>query len=440
MQNLKWLIQPLSAFALGMLLILNLTLYLFWYVPGISNINSAIDQLGQSLTRNLAFEATAPLHGQNRAMISNLLNRMADQESVLRASVNSEEQGGIQLSSRTKNVLMQNTRAFQFPIHFSNELLGYAQIELSENQLEHWHSQAVTSWILFNVLSATGLGSFVFFRTQRHEKQWKGVVKQLEIQLPDVYSQLSGTPEQQLSQLMNLLNDPLSQHGQLLKHIRHDSQHEDTERLLEQMALVPDEGAYHDVALLTVQCQNWEELIRTYPANQLQELWSYYESLMVRVAELYSGTLLPDGFSLVFGLSEDEEYALNAVCAARVLIIAFNLIAERDHQLNPVFGISISAGPAFTSKTYKHGIPLPLITGDAEISLAQIKALQPIDQILIAEPVLQHKEVNENIVASLLRDITLRDGQRLEVWELEGLKHNDDLLHIQANTLVNTNK
>jgi hypothetical protein len=293
---------------------------------------------------------------------------------------------------------------------------------------------------LFNILSTAGLCAFVFFRTQRHEKQWQTVVKQLEIQLPDIFSRLSGTPEKQLLQLMNLLGDPLSRHGQLLKHFRQDSQQDDTERLLEQIALVPDSGAYTDVALLTVQCQNWEDLIRTYPANQLQELWAYYESLMVRVSELYSGTLLPDGFSLAFGLAEDDEYALNAVCAARVLNIAFNLIAQRDSNLNPVFGICVSAGPAFTSKTYKHGIPLPLITGDAEIYLAQMKALQPVNQILIAESVLQYKDVNDSIVASLLQDITLRDGHRLEVWELEGLKNNDDLLTTQANTLVNTNK
>ena len=48
MNNLKWVFQPLSLFALGMLLALNLTIYLFWYIPGYANLNSATNQLGDT--------------------------------------------------------------------------------------------------------------------------------------------------------------------------------------------------------------------------------------------------------------------------------------------------------------------------------------------------------------------------------------------------------
>jgi hypothetical protein len=105
-----------------------------------------------------------------------------------------------------------------------------------------------------------------------------------------------------------------------------------------------------------------------------------------------------------------------------------------------VFGIAVSAGPAFISKTHKHGLPLPLVTGDAEIWLSQIIALQPVNQILLAEPLLQYESVNQQVDVSLLRDITLRDGHRLEVWELDSLKSNDDLLQTQAETLIYTNR
>ena len=85
-------------------------------------------------------------------------------------------------------------------------------------------------------------------------------------------------------------------------------------------------------------------------------------------------------------------------------------------------------------------MPLPLVTGDADAWLAQIEALQPIDQVLMAEPILQHPDVNAQVEASIVRDVTLRDGSRLEIWELERLTERDELLRKQAQTLVQTNK
>jgi len=438
MLNLKWIVQPLSAFAFGMLALLNLTLYLFWYTPGSENLNSATNQMGDSLVRSLAFDATTSLHSGNRAILSNILNRFADDKPIISATVSAEE-GGIRLTSRTKNQ-PETGRTFHFPIHFSDELLGYAELELSEYDIKQWHSQAITSWILFNILSIAGLGSFIFWRTQRHEKRWNDITKQLAVQLPEIHQHLSGTPDQQFEMMLGLLNDPINKHGQLIKHLGQRHGTSDTERLLEQIELVGNTGTYGDVALVAIQCQNWEDLIRVYEATHLQQLWQDYEALMIRVGELYSGILLPDGFSLAFGINDSEEYAMDAVCAARVLQLSLNLIAQKHNQLSPVFGIAVSAGPAFISKTHKHGIPLPLVTGDADNWLAQIKALQPINQILLAEPLLQHKDVNTQVEASIVRDVTLRDGHRLEIWELERLKEKDDLLATQAETLVDTNK
>jgi len=58
----------------------------------------------------------------------------------------------------------------------------------------------------------------------------------------------------------------------------------------------------------------------------------------------------------------------------------------------------------------------------------------------MAEPILQHPDVNAQVEASIVRDVTLRDGSRLEIWELERLTERDELLRKQAQTLVQTNK
>ncbi|MFQ3230042.1 hypothetical protein [Reinekea sp.] len=437
MNNLKWLFQPLTAFAIGLLLIINLLLTVFWYQPLTISLSKANNQLGQSLARTLSFETASLLHSNDRLAISQVLNRFSDEPAVYIAAIDSQE-SDLRLTSRDKNLTVA-TQKYRFPIHFGDELLGHADIELNISDASSWHQQAVTSWILFNLIGCLAILGFLYWRYIQSVKHWAPLKEQLGDQLPDVAAQLNGSPDQQLRQLVTIIADPINQHGQLMKHLQRGSASADTERLLEQVNLVTDEGMYQDVALLSIDCQNWEKLMRTYNAEQLQQIWRQYETLMIRISELYNGILLPDGFSIVFGLGQSEHYAFDSVCAARVLQLAIENIASDTEQERPLFGISISAGPAFVSKTFKHGIPLPLVTGDADVWLQQVKAMQPINHILMAEPILQDADVNQQIEASLWRDVTLRSGQRLEIWEFERFKEKDDLFRIQADTLVKTN-
>jgi hypothetical protein len=438
MKNLNWIIQPLTLFAAAMLVLLNILLFTIWYLPAISNLSSATHQLGNSLVRNLAYEATSALHSKNRVSLNNLLNRVADQESVILATVIANETGN-RLSSRQKNTT-ETGILFKAPIQFSNELLGHAEVHISEKNIQQWKKQAINSWLIFNIVGIFGLGLFLYLRYQSHMKEWESISTTIREQLPAIGSQLKGRPEQQLKQLFKLLNQPMQQHGKLMQHLNQSHAELNTERLFEQVEVGDEVSQYLDVALVSVECQNWEQLIRIYDANELQQLWQGYEQLMIQVSELYKGIVLPDGLTLAFGLTGADEYALDALCSAQVIHIAQHLIGQSLKQLPPAFGIAVSSGPAFISRTHKHGLPLPMVAGDAGTRLAQIKALQPTDQIFLAEPILQHPEVNDKIEANLVRDITLRDGQRLEVWELDAIKGMDELLYKQARTLADNNK
>ncbi|WP_320821579.1 hypothetical protein [Reinekea sp.] len=421
-----------------MLVLLNLLLLLFWYRPALVHLDRLIDQQGVSLVRSLAFDAAAALHSGNRAALSNILNHFTETGPVISATVGSEDDS-IRLNALAKNA-PDRGRSFRHPIDFSSELLGYAELVLDERPIQQWRRQTLVSWLFFNLMSLTGLAGVVYWRSIQHQTGWRRLSHQLATQLPSVHRQLAGSPEDQFIKLMTILGDPLNQQGQLMKHLGQRYGSSDAERLLEQIELVGDEGRYGDIALVAIQCQNWQALMRSYDAKELQLLWRDYESLVIRIGQLYNGIVLPDGFSLGFGINGGDQYALDAVYAAWVLHLALNLIQQSHTRLSPVFGIAVSAGPAFISKTHKHGLPLPLITGDADAWLAQIKALQPVEQVLMAEPILQYSNVNSQVEASIVRDVTLRDGARLEVWELERLTHRDDLLRKQASTLVETNK
>lgn len=433
MPYLKWILQPLALFAIGLLFVINITLYVFWYLPGIQNLNQSLTQFGSSVARSLAFEATTALHNDDRATISHLLSRFADQDGVHKVTITAHE-NNLRFNSPTP--LNQLTgRLFNVPIIYGNETLGEAEVIISERQLMQWTSQALSSWAFFNIINIIALVGFIYWRAHYQHQQWNATIESLSKHIPELKHQLSGAPEQQISQLVSIIEKPLETHARLVNHLQDEGKLVDTDRLINQLQLVDHSGYYTQVTLVSVVCQNWEALIRHYDAPILSRLWRRYEDIMLQVSELYGGTLLPDGFTLAYGLSDHDQVELDAINSARVLHLSLN--APQHQKLQPIFGIAVSSGAAFISKTNKHGLALPLVTGDADTQLNQIKAVQPHQQVLFGEPLLQNQDVNDHIDASHYQDITLRDGSRFEVWELDGVKNNDDLLHQQAITLFN---
>ncbi|MFG1496762.1 hypothetical protein ABMA57_09025 [Saccharospirillum sp. HFRX-1] len=436
MHALRWLWQPLTAFALAILVVLNLLLAWLWYLPALNAIDQTQQRLGESLARTLAFDIAAPLQRSDRLAISLLLNRTAEEPLVASASLSAADQN-LTLNSRPVGPEPLDPVAFEHPVHFESTLLGQAEIQLDQRLLIQWRTRTQRSWFLFNLLALASAGGLIFWRSQIQDATTGKLARQLSEHLPGWRAQFSGPPEAQLKALVARLSNSLDSNSQVLRTLATASSDGEAERLLEQVHLAGEQGAYCDVALLHVQCHNWDAMTRHYDAHQLQSLWARYENLITQVGELYGGVLLPEGFTLVFGLGDDEHFAMHAVSAARVLQLAI-LQSQREHPaLQPAFGFSLSAGPAFVSRTTKHGLPLPLVAGDAAQWLQQVSAQQPRGAIYLAEPMLQYQEVNQSIEVSLLRDITLSDGGRLEVWELDAIAgHRDRLLASQAHTLV----
>ena len=155
MPNLKWIAQPLTAFALGMLALLNLLLLLFWYSPALASLNKATDQQGASLVRSLAFDATAALNSGNRAALSNILNHFTETGLIISATVTSVDDS-IRLNALAKNAPDQG-RSFRQPIDFSADILGYAELVIDETPIQQWRQQTISSWLFFNLTSLIGL-------------------------------------------------------------------------------------------------------------------------------------------------------------------------------------------------------------------------------------------------------------------------------------------
>jgi len=433
---LRWLWHPLTGFMATSLLMINVMVWVFWYQPASEALDLAGTRLGQSLARTLAFDIAAPLQRGDRLAISLLLNRTAEEPLVLNTNLNSTSQN-ITLTSRPAGRNPDVIERFSHPVYFESDLLGQVEVQLNDQPQQYWQQQANRSWFLFNLLAIALAAGLTIWRSLMQEQATRRLAAQLSEQIPEWSDAFRGPPEHQIRMLVNRLSNALDRHAQVLRTLATSTSSAEAERLLEQTHLVGEKGAYCDVALLNVQCQNWDELTRHYDAHQLQGLWARYEHLITQVGELYGGVLLPEGFTLVFGLGDDDHYAMKAVCAARVLQMAAEQLSLASRRRQPSFGYSLSAGPAFVSRTTKHGIPLPLVAGDASQWLQQVSALQPRDTLYLAEPMLQDAELNRSVEVSLVRDITLSDGSRLEVWELDAIIGNQDqLLRSQARTLL----
>jgi len=414
----------------------NLMIWVFWYQPASNALQQSVQRLGESLVRTLAFDIAAPLQRGDRLAISLLLNRTAEEPLVINTSLNSSDQG-ITLTSRPDGHTPDGIMRYRHPVYFESDQLGTAEVQLDNQPVQSWSYRARLTWFLFNTLSLALGAGLISARTLLQEQTTRKLAAQLSEQIPEWQDAFSGPPEHQIRTLVDRLSNALDRNAQVLRTLATSTDSAKAERLLEQTHLVGEKGAYCDVALLNVQCHNWDELTRHYDAHQLQILWARYENLITQVGELYGGVLLPEGFTLVFGLSDDDHYSMKAVCAARVLQMAAEQLNQQSRRRQPSFGYSLSAGPAFVSRTTKHGIPLPLVAGDVSQWLRQVSALQPRDTLYLAEPMLQDTELNRSVEVSLVRDVTLSDGSRLEIWEVDALIGNQDLLlRSQARTLL----
>lgn len=427
MNQLPWRQQSLSLLTGAIMLTMNLLLYLVWYVPGLNNLDNSLQQFGRSMVRSLSFEATAALYAEDRVALRGLLNRYIDEPLVFAARIDADPVS-MELTATADSSIAKSGRIFQQPVLFRDALLGQASIEISEASLSQWRVQAISSWLLFNLASLLVIGAAILLRTQRQQQRWQAAWHTLSGRLPKPLPTFSGSPDAQLEQLLSTLQAPLAARSRVAAHLNAEAVTK-ADRTLEQLDGIEEAGV-KEVVLVGLQIDHSPTLT----SAELTQLWQRSEQLLLQIAELYKGVLLPDALTLGFGLAGNDDFAIDAICAARVLQLALTSpVSERQW---PRFNITLTAGPGLIGKTRCYGLPLPRLISEAMTQLTQLRSMPASDRILLAESLLQYPSVNREVRVSLLRDLTLYDGSTLEVWELEALLTNDDLLTTQAQTLM----
>ena len=294
------------------------------------------------------------------------------------------------------------------PIHFDTALIGYMQLTILQNTE---NSNLLISAISFSILGILGWILFSIRQTLQNIESWDAINKQLA---PVIESQALD-PGNWLTDIKEKAKPALT----IVAHLRQRLSQTQFDLLARSQTSSPSQF-HHAVVLHCASINTNQDALENQANAQKLQIW------LDQVAHIYQGTRVENGNYLVFGMEEDENMAVNALCAARVLYF----LCQNSFPC----AISLSAGEIWSGSGLA---PWPIIKANGRPidDLSLIHLNNPGDHILMAESLFQHADLSDRINASIFKDVNTSRG-RLEVWQLDNLKDQyDALLRHQADRL-----
>lgn len=294
-------------------------------------------------------------------------------------------------------------------IQFDGQLIGYIRLVVQPiSDVRYW---ALTTFLITLLMQVF----WALFNLQRNTSllaKWRGLNRHLQ-PLFDVEHQSPQDWDKELSHSGRQLLTAT----RLLKQRIEDEQ-------LPLLATDPqlEKPQFHTAIVLY--CAPTTEALQP-KSNSAERQWDtvhLLEGWINSVTELYQGHRIGNGLYIAFGLNGDdaEEPAVNALCAARVL---YFLSRNDDVPLS----LSIAAGSFWTGNGASPW-PLTHAFGLVFDDLDYVHLHHDGELILLTESLFQYAVLNERLQASIYRDVITADGRRLEVWQLDGLQGQYDVL------------
>ncbi|AJQ94047.1 hypothetical protein [Gynuella sunshinyii] len=198
---------------------------------------------------------------------------------------------------------------------------------------------------------------------------------------------------------------------------------------LDKVNVVPRAGYQSNLFLLYL---TPTELSDQSDSRQVHNWLEQQNHYLHQVASLYNGEITQDRNCLVFGLEDEPDQAVvNVLCAATVLHHVCS-------SMTP-YSISVTTGTLWVNNSSDLP-PAVQVCGQAVNQLQLMHLHNRSNAILIAENIFQYSRTSTLVNAHIYRDLTMPDGERLEVWQLDSLSdHYDQLLRTQSENLKQNN-
>ncbi len=342
-------------------------------------IQSSGQLYGESLTHQLARDASNPLVQGDKLSLQSLLNKLVESSLVIRGSIYDIEN---HLIADAGNIQRQ-AQSISASITFQDSIAGYAVITLDETPLLQQVNKA--SWQLISlVFVLSGLCFLLCLIPARHVST---ALKDLTV--------IAGIPAGQRK-----ANSQIGYRGE-----------DEVQQLALQILSASPEARNTDQhgfseAVLTIELNNLPELRRRLDHQEMERLVSTTNQQLLMISQLYDGQLLvhrSNGFCITFsGKDSDGDFPFRAICSG---LLALRWL--RQSMLDVREGISLSNHPLPKNNTER------LFCQQELIEQAIANGAMASNQLVAEESLCRHVSVTGRVMKRQLSEDDTKQPDRI---------------------------
>ncbi len=174
-------------------------------------------------------------------------------------------------------------------------------------------------------------------------------------------------------------------------------------------------GKHVEATVLFADIVGFTRFSERLPPEEVAGMLNEYFSYISLASELYHGTIdkyMGDCAMIIFGVPDDDpEHRFHALaCAVMIqkLVARLNVQRVRDRRPTIHFRIGVNSGPMLAGNLGSNERMQYTVVGEAVNLASRLQSVAEQDQIVIAEPLYTHKDVQWRIEAQRFRSIKLR--------------------------------
>ncbi|WP_101758919.1 hypothetical protein [Oceanicoccus sp. KOV_DT_Chl] len=299
--------QKIALLTSALSLIAALVLILASYQSNRQLIEHSSTLFGESLSQQLANDASNPLVQGDKLSLQSLLNKLVESPLIVRGAIYDIQNRPVAAAGASK----ARGQTLSASITFQDSIAGYAIITLDTSSL---HQQAFSlAWQL--VILAILLAALVFLLSLFSARQFSSALKDLQV--------IATTPLTQRQRLHFAYrgNDEISQLANAIIKQR-TTPATDVETPSPQPAAIP--ATVDDEAMLLIQLQDFDNLRHSHNPSQLADMLTTLQQQLNMVAKLYDGSVSVErsnSYCIRFHPKDGDNYPFRALCAGYLILL-----------------------------------------------------------------------------------------------------------------------
>lgn len=414
--------SPTLVLAITALLVLSLLNAGLMFWPQQAQLKTFWTAQGEQLATEYAHRATNLLTLDDRISLTVEVQRWARQASVTGVEVINTQGRTITEAGATPGPAVT---AFSAPLYYEDQLLGTLSLWQDESALATAQQRGMILLTLTLVVIA-GLGYFLWrrFVGQQHRTQ-HALNQRLQTHFPELDPDPNAEPAVQAQQLMQQLERHYHSSLQVVSAMHKRLPEHQLAEIHEHYLASDQPGAILDGALIKIDLLNLDALDDQLTPDAIKRLLDSTQQRCEDVMRLYHGETTQDPWLfLVRDHSDEGDFMQRTLCVAWVLSQLLLDAKAWEVRPQPLFSVSVMAGPLYAGVQIGSGLPVLTVFGQTLKQLEVLSSHNKSAQILLGERVFQYAALANVIDAEIYRDITLPDSETLEVWRLNGFSEN----------------